>query len=182
MLWRVSGAGNRLPSLESWMNGWPLLRKNTYTRDGPPSSRRKRYLRRLTSRKGWIFPFTVNLSPRIPSRLKRSKKSCSVVGSNVLSMKTIGMSNSPLGSLRPVPSSPVSRSMSSLGTGSVSCYSACVLHLCRFLHQEELMEREAMVQNPSSHCRDVPCRKMHPHKIMHNPVDIQAFLEASCVL
>jgi len=23
---------------------------------------------------------------------------------------------------------------------------------------------------------------MHPHKIRHNPVDIQAFLEASCVL
>ena len=38
-----------------------------------------------------------------------------------------------------------------------------------------------MVQNPSSHCRDLTCRKMHPHKIMHNPVDIQSFLEASCV-
>jgi len=25
---------------------------------------------------------------------------------------------------------------------------AFVLHLCRFLNQEELMEREAMVQNP----------------------------------
>ena len=34
------------------------------------------------------------------------------------------------------------------GTGSVSCNSAFVLHLCRFLHQEELMERQAMVQNP----------------------------------
>jgi hypothetical protein len=57
-----------------------------------------------------------------------------------------------------------------------------LLHLlCRFLNQEELMEREAMVQNPSSHCRDLTCRKMHPHKIMHNPVDIQSFLEASCV-
>src|SRR5215471_14567371 len=67
------------------------------------------------------------------------------------------------------------------GTGSVSCYSAFVLHLGRFLNQEEFMEREAMVQNPSSHCRDLPCRKMHPHKIMHNPVDIQSFLEASCV-
>ena len=39
-----------------------------------------------------------------------------------------------------------------------------------------------MVQNPSSHCRDLTCRKMHPHKIMHNPVDIQPFLESSCVL
>jgi hypothetical protein len=34
------------------------------------------------------------------------------------------------------------------GTGSVSCNSAFVLHLCRFLNQEELVEREAMVQNP----------------------------------
>src|SRR5262249_28150746 len=67
------------------------------------------------------------------------------------------------------------------GTGSVSCYSAFVLHSCRFLNQEELMEREAMVQNSSSHCRDLPCRKMHPHKIMHDPVDIQSFLEASCI-
>ena len=35
-----------------------------------------------------------------------------------------------------------------LGTGSVSCNSVFVLHLCRFLNQEDLMEREAMVQNP----------------------------------
>ena len=35
-----------------------------------------------------------------------------------------------------------------LGTGSVSCNSAFILHLCRFLNQEDLMEREAMVQNP----------------------------------
>ena len=69
-----------------------------------------------------------------------------------------------------------------LGTGSVSCNSVFILHLGRFLDQEELMEREAMVQNPSSHCRDLPCRKMHPHKIMPNPVDVQAFLEVSCVL
>jgi hypothetical protein len=34
------------------------------------------------------------------------------------------------------------------GTGSVSCNSAFILHLCRFLNQEDLMEREAMVQNP----------------------------------
>ena len=34
------------------------------------------------------------------------------------------------------------------GTGSVSCNSAFVLHLCRFLNQEDLMEREAMVQHP----------------------------------
>ena len=34
------------------------------------------------------------------------------------------------------------------GTGSVSCNLAFVLHLCRFLNQEDLMEREAMVQNP----------------------------------
>jgi hypothetical protein len=34
------------------------------------------------------------------------------------------------------------------GTGSVSCNSAFVLHLCRFLNHEDLMEREAMVQNP----------------------------------
>src|SRR4029453_10187191 len=34
------------------------------------------------------------------------------------------------------------------GTGSVSCNSVFVLHLCRFLNQEDLMEREAIVQNP----------------------------------
>ena len=34
------------------------------------------------------------------------------------------------------------------GTGSVSCNSVFILHLCRFLDQEELMERKAMVQNP----------------------------------
>jgi len=34
------------------------------------------------------------------------------------------------------------------GTGSVSCNSVFILHLCRFLNQEELMEREAMLQNP----------------------------------
>jgi hypothetical protein len=34
------------------------------------------------------------------------------------------------------------------GTGSVSCNSVFILYLCRFLNQEELMEREAMVQNP----------------------------------
>src|SRR5215831_14556336 len=36
------------------------------------------------------------------------------------------------------------------GTGSVSCNSVFVPHLCRFLNQEELMECKAMVQNPSS--------------------------------
>ena len=35
-----------------------------------------------------------------------------------------------------------------VGTGSVSCNSVFVPHLCRFLEQEKLMEREAMVQNP----------------------------------
>src|SRR5438128_7361876 len=44
------------------------------------------------------------------------------------------------------------------------------------------MAGQAMVQHPSSHCRDVPCRKMHPHKIMHNPVAIPSFLQACCVL
>jgi hypothetical protein len=34
------------------------------------------------------------------------------------------------------------------GTGSVCCRSIGVLHLRHFLNQEELMEREAMVQNP----------------------------------
>jgi hypothetical protein len=35
------------------------------------------------------------------------------------------------------------------GTGSVSCNLAFrSAFLCRFLNQEELMEREAMVQNP----------------------------------
>jgi len=34
------------------------------------------------------------------------------------------------------------------GTGSVSCHSVFILHLCRFLNQEEFMEREAMLQNP----------------------------------
>jgi hypothetical protein len=34
------------------------------------------------------------------------------------------------------------------GTGSVCCRSICVLHLSHFLNQEDLMEREAMVQNP----------------------------------
>jgi len=67
------------------------------------------------------------------------------------------------------------------GTGAVSCNAVFVLHLGRFLAQEELMEREAMVQNPSSHCRDLTCRTMHPNKMRHTPVDIQSFLEASCV-
>src|SRR5215510_9264942 len=62
--------------------------------------------------------------------------------------------------------------LNTMGTGSVSCNSAFILHLCRFLNQEELMERKAMVQNTSSHCRDLPCRKMHPHKVMHYPVHI----------
>jgi len=35
-----------------------------------------------------------------------------------------------------------------VGTGSVCCRSICVLHLSHFLNQEDLMEREAMVQNP----------------------------------
>jgi hypothetical protein len=35
-----------------------------------------------------------------------------------------------------------------LGTGSVCCRSICVLHLSHFLNQEDLMEREAMFQNP----------------------------------
>jgi hypothetical protein len=39
-----------------------------------------------------------------------------------------------------------------------------------------------MGQNPSSHCRDLACRKMHPHKMMHDPVDIPSCLEASCIL
>ena len=51
----------------------------------------------------------------------------------------------------------------------LSFRSAC---LCRFLHQEELMEREAMVQNPSSHCRDSTGRKGHADEILYNPVDI----------
>jgi len=44
------------------------------------------------------------------------------------------------------------------------------------------MEREAMVQNPSSHCRDLTGRKVHADEIMHNPVHISPFLEASCLL
>jgi len=52
------------------------------------------------------------------------------------------------------------------GTGSVSCNSVFVRYLGHFLNQEELMEPEAAVQNPSSHCRDLPCCKMHPDKIM----------------
>src|SRR5215510_16579514 len=58
------------------------------------------------------------------------------------------------------------------GTGSVSCNSVFVRHLGRFLNQEDLMEPEATVQNPQSHCRDLTCCKMHPDKIMHNPVHI----------
>jgi hypothetical protein len=58
------------------------------------------------------------------------------------------------------------------GTGSVSCNSVFLLHLCRFLKQEDRMEREAMVQNPSSHCRDLTGRKVHADEIMHNPVHI----------
>src|SRR5215211_7060539 len=68
------------------------------------------------------------------------------------------------------------------GTGSVSWHSVFVLHLCRFLNQEELMERKARVQNPSSHCRDLPCRTMPPHKVMHYPVHISPFLASSCGL
>src|SRR5215217_977579 len=44
------------------------------------------------------------------------------------------------------------------------------------------MKREAMVQNPSSHCRDLTCREMYPNKVMHNPVHISPFLESFCVL
>ena len=44
------------------------------------------------------------------------------------------------------------------------------------------MEREAMVQNPSSHCRDLMGRKGHADDIMHHPVPISPFLEASCLL
>src|SRR5215831_2111524 len=44
------------------------------------------------------------------------------------------------------------------------------------------MEREAMVQNPSSHCRDLTGRKMHADEIMHNPVHISDLLESSCLL
>jgi hypothetical protein len=40
------------------------------------------------------------------------------------------------------------KTSAALGTGSVSCNSILVLHLCHFLNQEDLMEREAMVQNP----------------------------------
>jgi len=58
------------------------------------------------------------------------------------------------------------------GTGSVSCNSAFVLHLCRFLNHKDLMEREAMVQNPSSHCRDLTGRKVHADEIMDHPVHI----------
>src|SRR5262249_51552137 len=58
------------------------------------------------------------------------------------------------------------------GTGSVSCNSVFLLHLCRFLNQEDLMEREAMVQNPSSHGRDLTGRKVHADEIMHHPVHI----------
>jgi hypothetical protein len=42
---------------------------------------------------------------------------------------------------------PYSRFYALYGTGSVSCNSIPVLHLCHFLNQEDLMEREAMVQN-----------------------------------
>src|SRR5215510_8917809 len=73
-------------------------------------------------------------------------------------------------------------SFSKCGTGSVSCNSVFLLHLCRFLHQEALMEREAMVQNPSSHCWDLTGRKVHTDEIMYNPVHLSPFLEASCLL
>jgi hypothetical protein len=43
---------------------------------------------------------------------------------------------------------PIFAGLTGSGTGSVSCNSVFVLHLCRFLNQEDLMEREAMVQNP----------------------------------
>jgi hypothetical protein len=39
-----------------------------------------------------------------------------------------------------------------------------------------------MVQNPSSDCRDSTGRKVHADEIMYNPVDIQPFLESSCLL
>jgi len=44
------------------------------------------------------------------------------------------------------------------------------------------MEREAMVQNPSSHCRNLTGRKVHTDEIMYNPVHISPFLESSCCL
>jgi hypothetical protein len=39
-----------------------------------------------------------------------------------------------------------------------------------------------MVQNPSSHGRDWPWRTRPPPTMRHHPADLQAFLEASCVL
>jgi hypothetical protein len=65
------------------------------------------------------------------------------------------------------------------GTGSVSCNSVFVRHLCRLLHQAERLEREARVQHPSSHCRDLTCRPMPPNTVRHHPGDGQACLEAS---
>jgi hypothetical protein len=47
-----------------------------------------------------------------------------------------------------------------------------VLHLCHFLNQEDLMEREAMVQHPSSHCRNLTGRQVHTDEIMHHPVGL----------
>ena len=35
-----------------------------------------------------------------------------------------------------------------------------LLHVCRFLDHEERMERATMVQHPSRHCQDVPCRRV----------------------
>jgi len=46
------------------------------------------------------------------------------------------------------PDTHIMRVAGQAGTGSVSCNSAFILHLCCFLHQEDFMEREAMVQNP----------------------------------
>jgi hypothetical protein len=44
------------------------------------------------------------------------------------------------------------------------------------------MEREALVQKPSSHCRDLTGRQVHADAILHHPVPISSFLESSCVL
>ena len=51
-------------------------------------------------------------------------------------------------SFHPTKPSTIISGLGDAGTGSVSCNSVFVLHLCRFLNQEDLMEREAMLQNP----------------------------------
>jgi hypothetical protein len=114
----ATGASRRLPLSVIWVNGLlvpPDLSTRLKKRAWLPLRTRKRYLRRLTVKNGWILPLTVTLSPRWPSVSNESKVSWPVLGLNSLSARTSGTSWGPLGSRQPAAlvSSPVSFSSNS---------------------------------------------------------------------